>query len=257
MLNRWLMVLIVLGVFISSCGSKKGVVGKGADVKTEGFVLSDRVTINNLDFHTFKGSAKTRLEFVDEKMDATMHIRMDKNKAIWVSITATLLNYEAVRVLITPDSVKVMDKLQSIYYQKPFSYLQKYTGKAVDFLLLQDLLLGNSNNSLLRTDKLTVAQTDEETQVLGLRDGMFFQYGLNNDNRTSSFLLSMDNEEGSVQVFYNDFLPTFGYNFAQSQTFLLRTEGIFVKASLMYQKVDFNEVVEMPFVVPTKYKRVE
>lgn len=258
MWNRWVSVLLFIGFVFSSCGTKK----KGMQVvpptdKTSQVVLDGGITINNLDFYTFSGKAKTNLELGEEKMDATMHIRIDKDKAIWISITATVLNLEVARLLITQDSVKILDKFHSVYYEKPFSFIQQYTTEGIDFLLLQATLLGNTNERLLRTDKLTVAQSDEEIQVIGLRDRLFFQYGLGEGNHVSSFLLSSEYQGKSVQALYSDFDASSGYTFARSQTFLLRNDLMFVKAVLTYQSVDFNRVVDMPFAVPARYKLVD
>ncbi|WP_197053659.1 DUF4292 domain-containing protein [Sphingobacterium sp. T2] len=70
------------------------------------------IVINNLDFHTFSGRAKAAVEFGKERQDATLNVRINRSKAIWISVTASFLNIEAVRVLITPDSIKIMNSFK-------------------------------------------------------------------------------------------------------------------------------------------------
>ena len=50
---------------------------------------------------------------------------------------------EAFRLLITPDSVKILDKLKKVVRLRSVSYLQDEVHLPVDFQTLQDLLLGN------------------------------------------------------------------------------------------------------------------
>lgn len=240
-------------VFLSSCGTKRKI---SSNVSTNVVVLADGFSINNLDFRTFNGRAKSKIEIGDEKKDFTLHIRMEKDKAIWMSITATVVNYEAARLLITPDSVKIMNKMHSEYIAKPFSYIHRYTGDGIDFNILQDMLLANVNRKLLLTEQLTVASAGEETQLVGVSNGLSFQYSLNENKRPRVFRLSEKKANETLEAFYGSFAEVTGYNFPQNQNVNLNTSYLTIKALIDYNKVEFNEPVEMPFVVPEKYKLI-
>src|SRR5690606_24887426 len=108
---------------LASCGARKQVVNGSSN---EGSTLAANSAnadylINNLDFHSFSGRAKAKVELGKENQDVTMHVRIQRNKAIWISLTGTFLNVEGARLLITPDSVKIMNKLQGEYTAKPFN----------------------------------------------------------------------------------------------------------------------------------------
>lgn len=253
MWSKWFVVAIAFVLLFSSCASKKKVV-KVDKTGTKEIALNDGYSISNLDFHTFNGRAKTRVEFGNEKQDVTLHVRVDRNKAIWISVTATVVNYEAARILITPDSVKILNKLQSEYIAKPFNYIHKYTGEGVDFSILQDLLMANVSKKLLRTEQLTVASAGEEIQLVGVNDNLGFQYSLNDNKRPRVFRLNPLGTGDSLEAFYSSFAAITGYNYPQNQSITLNTNSMNVKALLNYNKLDFNEAVEMPFSVPAKYK---
>lgn len=256
MWSKWLILAVSIVFVFSSCATKKKIVPVD-NTKTNTVVLNDGYTLNNLDFHTFSGRAKTRVEFGDDKQDVTLHIRIDKDKAIWISVTATVVNYEAARVLITPDTVKILNKFQSEYIVKPFSYIHKYTGEGVTFSLLQDLLVANVSKQLIRTERLTVASSGDEIQLVGVNDGLSFQYSLNDNKRPRVFRLNAIGGSENLEAFYSSFAAITGYNFPQNQSINLSTNYITVKALLNYTKLDFNEIVEMPFAVPAKYKVVD
>ncbi len=248
--------LMVVIFLFSSCSSKKKLSSSNSTLGANEVVLNDGLVINNLDFRTFSGRAKSRVEFGKDKQDFTLHVRVDRDKAVWMSMTATLVNYEVARVLITPDSIKIMNRLQSEYLVKPFDYIHKYTGKGLDFSMLQDILLANVNKKLLRTDLITVANTTDETQLVGVNDGLSFQYSLNESKRPKVFRLNTVGSKDNLEAFYSSFAAMTGYSFPQNQNLNLGADYISINAILNYNKVEFNEPVEMPFTVPAKYNTI-
>lgn len=256
MWNKILTITLGLAI-LTSCGTRKQTAKLPSDTAVNTVNSSDKnadYLINNLDYHSFSGRAKAKVELGDENQDVTMYVRIQRNKAIWISVTATFLNVEGVRVLITPDSVKIMNKLQGEYIAKPFNYIHRYTGAGVTFGVLQDLLIANVSSDLLRTDKLTVAQATEDVQIVGVRDDLSFQYSLNNKYRPKVIRLTPVGSSNSLEAYYSSFNDITGYNFPQNQNIKLNTSNINVTVVLNYNKIDFNQELEMPFTVPAKYK---
>src|ERR1700759_4755884 len=78
-------------------------------------------------FNTFSGKARTKLNINGETNDVTLNIRVQRDKKIWVSVTA-IAGIEAARAVITPDSIMLINRLQNLYIKQPFSYINKYAG---------------------------------------------------------------------------------------------------------------------------------
>jgi hypothetical protein len=98
---------------------------------------------NRIDFQTFSGHMHVHYEGSDGRnYDFNAVVRIKKDSLIWVSINAAL-GIEAFRLLITPDSVRILDKLKKIARLRSVSYLQEQIHLPVDFKTLQDLLIGN------------------------------------------------------------------------------------------------------------------
>ncbi len=98
---------------------------------------------NTISYQTF--TAKVNIEYVGgdgKKYDVNANIRMLKDSAIWVSANA-VLGIEAMRALITKDSVKILDKLNKTYTARSVDYLQEVTSLPLNLALLQDLIIGN------------------------------------------------------------------------------------------------------------------
>lgn len=244
--------IILLALIATGCASKKKVVKANDSLVSKSNI--DGYLINNLDFRTFNGRAKAKVEFGEEKQDVTLYIRIDRDKVIWISVTATLLNFEAARVKITPDSVQILNKMQSEYITKPFNYIHKYTGKGISFSNLQDLLIANVSQSLLRTDQITVASASDEVQIVGIKDDISFQYSLNEKSRPKVFRMNAVGTADNLESYYSSFAVAGGYDFPQNQHIRLSAQGMAISAILNYNKAEFNEVLEMPFTVPAKYK---
>jgi len=103
----------------------------------------DKIKENQIKFKTF--SSKIKVNYNDDKnrkFDFNTFFRMEKDSAMWVSIVAAL-NIEAFRVLIRPDSIIILDKLNKTVQRKPFGYLQSITKVPFDYPTLENLIVGN------------------------------------------------------------------------------------------------------------------
>ncbi len=99
---------------------------------------------NNITAQTF--SAKIKVEVTDaqgKQPDITAVVRMIKDSAIWMSLTATFLNFEFYRVLITKDSVILLNKREKEVQYRSLHYLQEITSVPFNLNTLQNFFVGN------------------------------------------------------------------------------------------------------------------
>src|SRR6476659_11127350 len=81
-------------------------------------MVSD-INANRIQYNTFTSKVNIDYEGNDgKKYNINANIRMYKDSAIWISANA-LLGIEAMRVLITRDSVKLLNKLEKTYMLTP------------------------------------------------------------------------------------------------------------------------------------------
>ena len=253
-LSRISLVLAVL-VLAYSCASKKATVKNDTGITAKGKDLLSTYELNNLNFITFSGRAKAKVLYGEETQNVTLNVRMERDKAIWISVTA-LLGIEAARVLITPDSVKIMNRLQSEYVSKPFSYIYRYTNPGITFRMLQDILMGNISTEMLRTDQLQIATSEDDVQVIGIKEGLTFHYGVNKSNRPFTFNLVEIGKTNKLEAHYSDFAVIDGHNFPQRFTLNIEGSGTKVSSDMLYNKSEFNKSVELPFNIPSRYKAI-
>lgn len=72
----------------------------------------------------------------------TISLRMKKDSVIWMSISK--LGIEGARVLMTKDSVKFFNRMESKYFKGDFTFISKLLNTPLDFEMVQSLLVGNS-----------------------------------------------------------------------------------------------------------------
>ena len=105
--------------------------------------IMDKLNSNRISFNTF--SAKINVDYTGsdgKKYDVNAILRMHKDTAIWISITA-IFGIEGLRAYITKDSVKILNKQDKVYTARSVAYLQEVTHLPLDLATLQDILIGN------------------------------------------------------------------------------------------------------------------
>lgn len=252
MANRVLIALVLIGLF-GACASKKKVVKFPQPTETEEKVLINSLELNNINYLTFSGSAKTKVAFEKQNHDINMSVRIERGKTIWISMTA-MLGIEVARVLITPERIQIMNRLHGEYYDKPFDYIYKYTSRALTFSSLQDILIGNVSSELLRSGNIQVASSENDVQVIGSNEELIYHYLLNENQKPQYLKITQSSTDDTLESYYGSYDNFEGYRFARKNTLLFNADQNPIKAELEYTKVSFNEVLEFPFNVPSRYK---
>ena len=93
-----------------------------------------RLRSHNIDYKTF--SAKIKVEYEDTKgkqPDISAVVRLMKDSAIWVSLSASIFNVEVYRMLITKDSVILMNMREKEVQYRSLDYLQEVTQIPFDY----------------------------------------------------------------------------------------------------------------------------
>jgi hypothetical protein len=217
--------------------------------------IAAAIDSNRIDFRTFSAKVKVDFEGKDgKKSDFNANIRLYKDSVMWISINA-LLGIEAFRVLITPDSVKVMNKVDKIVQLRSVSYLKEVARIPFTFHDLQELLIGNP----IYLDSNIVSYRREPNGITLVSVGEVFKH----------FLMVGTNNYLPVQSKLDDVNPTrtrtcyIGYGDYQTKNnkrFSAFRKITVVEASkldieLQFKQIDFNVDLNIPFTIPRNFKR--
>src|SRR5450432_388103 len=266
--------LLVMIVIIASCKSAKKIQTAITKTKTDTtqmiivdnahadsiMVIHDLLTkLNSNRISNFKTfSAKIKVDYRDkegEQPELTVFVHMLKDSIIWVSVNATIFSYEALRVLITPDSIKVLNKKDKIVQLRSVSYLQDLTDLPFDFHTLQDLLLGNP--IYLDSNVVSYSKTDQAIALMSV--GVLFKHLLTITN--GDYLLQhskLDDVDPlrnrTADLTYTGYENTNGVKFATERRVSVSEKGK-LDVDMNFKQFSFNETLSYPFNIPKNFKR--
>jgi hypothetical protein len=211
------------------------------------------IVANHIDYTTF--SAKIDVDYIDaddKKYNVNAFIRMYKDSAIWVSVHAGF-GFEALKALITKDSVKILDKQNKLYTGRSIEYLQEVSALPVDLPVLQDLLIGNA--VFLDSNIVSYSKFDNSISLLCI--GKMFKnlITINEDKLIQRSKLDdadeLRNRTGDLT--YDDYENKRGINFSTTRKISF-AEKKKLDIRLNFKQYNFNEPLTFPFSIPKNYK---
>lgn len=138
-------ILIISSIFfllLGSCTGAKKIVDEketNAELSAEESLRKVRATF--LDFQTLNSNTDL---YVNSSMftgSIGAKLRIVKDSVIWMS--ASKFGFEVARVLITKDSVFMVERVQKTYIRESIEALSELAGVSVGYDVLQDFLVGN------------------------------------------------------------------------------------------------------------------
>jgi predicted metal-dependent HD superfamily phosphohydrolase len=210
---------------------------------------------NKIDFKTF--SAKVKVEYQDrngKQPDVNAFIRLYKDSILWVSVSATFLNIEAFRILIKPDTIIILNKIDKTIEHHPFSYIESVAHIPLTFSILQDVLVGNP----IYVGDSIVAYRQTENHVLIATVGKFFKnlLTISTDNKLLQKSKLDDISLGknrTADLVYDNYEKNNEVSFATYREITV-AEKTKVDIRLTYKQYEFNKELSFPFNIPRNYK---
>lgn len=213
--------------------------------------LLDVLNNNKIPFTTFSGKAKIEIDHNNTSDQVNATIRMHKDSAIWILLTGPL-GIEGARFLITPDTVKVIKKIDKSYSIKSISYLQELFKIPLDFYGLQDLIIGNP--VFIDSNIISYKQTTEGSTIE--MNGSVFTNMLtvDKDQNIVYTKLSDKNAAGSrmSEMHYGNYEVNNAIKFPVFRK-LSYTEKSTINVDLLFKQYEFNTPVTFPFTISKNY----
>lgn len=209
---------------------------------------------SNLDYKTFNAKIKLQYEDTLQSFSATEYIHLAKDSLIWISIRGPL-NFDVARMLITRDSVKIINNFEKSYQLMGFDYLQQLTGLPLDFAAVQNIITGQpffvdsiltrfgyegnymslvtESNGLLKTTTVDTAASDA-IKYFNAEQNIFPFY--------------------SFHIAYSDYENDGYTNFSMYRDIEINAERK-ITISLDFKETGWNQPLDYLFKIPENYKR--
>jgi len=141
--------IIVLVLSVTSCKTSK--IAKTIeysdpikDINVD--YVFQKLTENELQYNELAMRFNASISIDGKKNSFKGNIRIKKDSVIWASITP-LFGIEIFRAILTPDSVKVLNKLDNTYFMGDYRLINNVFQAPFDYDMIQSLLTGNDLSS--------------------------------------------------------------------------------------------------------------
>jgi len=177
---------------------------------------------------------------------------MRKYSIMWISITGPL-NIEGARVLVTPDSVKIINKLEGTVQLSSIERLQQITKLPLKFTDFQNIILGrpvlndgDNRGYELKKDSITLTGTGEWMKYI-------YSFTKSNFLLGQSNMQTMNNAPATgANIFYNDYREINNMPFAASRDVAV-TGSSPAHLQLSFKEYNFNQPQSYMFTISKNY----
>lgn len=217
------------------------------------------IPIKNLDFLYFHTRAKLEYKDPDNQFSSGVNIRMRKDSVIWISVTPGL-GIEAIRCLVTKDSVFIINRLGKGSYNKyAMSFFSEQFHFDFNLAYLQNMILGNLCNPINDDDELS--QKNDYQIVHQKRNSYMIDNFVNPTSLKIEKLQITDTlNQSTLSMSYSEFKPIDTMQLAYKNLILLNfnnEKGLYSMAiDINHNKADINDKqLKFPFNVPNRFEK--
>jgi len=268
-INKIHLLLLALVLFIAACKSTKQVA----------VVITPPVKISQVDsvFALMK-NAEYKYEWLTGKFSGIYKVdeseqnfsgqfRIRKDSLIWCSLT--VMNFEVARITVTPDSIKLLNRIDKTYFVSNVGFINDKLNTDVDFDMLQALLVGN-DIPYYETDKFDLQSNNTEYVLNTVGRRKIKKYIKNDEDLTkvliqrivtdkvnnrilSQNLKQPKNLNKKMTATYSDFQDVSGLMPASVEFEFVGVKNI--KLTFKFTKIIKDKPTVFPFTVPAKYTK--
>ena len=200
-------------------------------------------------------SGKMRIDYSDgeSSQGVSVTLRMEKDKAIWISAP-----FGMVKAYITPGRVSFYNKLQNEYFDGDFAYLSKFLGTDLDFVQVQNLLLGEALFDLKAAKyDATVVNGDYQLKPKKAMDLFKVLFEIEPKNfKMASQQLSQPLKKRLLEINYTDYQKINKWILPQ-QIAVAAIEGTERNTvDIEYRNIEFNQQLNFPYKIPNGFKEI-
>lgn len=247
--------LLVSFLLLGACKTKKSIGNNTNTLKIPEGELNRKKLIEDLVKNKNSSEwlySKAEVQYKDEKQELNfdMEIQAHQDEYIWLNARAMgLLN--VARILIKPDSIRVIDLINKVYISASYEYLKKFSPNPIGFNQLQNIVWGNAP-----FDPTENAQVDSAAKTLSVL------LLLSKAKQESEYLANLktakakltDTETNRTMEIEQEHYMDFGQNSIPStRIFNIQSEKK-VECRFQLNNIALSSKREPSFVVPKTYK---
>jgi len=272
-MNHWTRYSLYIIVFliISSCtGSRKAIREPLREQGAE--YLFKKLKEHESKFSSL--SAKFTATYYRDRKKTNLSglLRIKHDSIIWISITP-MLGIEMARFVLTPDSIKYLNRINSTFMIRDFKYINHLLNKTLDFDMAQAFLTGN-DFSLYDTTMFRASVEKQEYKLSTTNRRKLKRFVRRSEEEISiplqsiwldpeSFKISRvvlkeaDRDSRKVTAEYRNFQAIDNQLIPQKLDYVIETDKEKVSIKIEFTKIQIDDHLSYPFSIPGTYTEME
>jgi hypothetical protein len=263
-------IAILLSVLsLASCSATRKAIK--APIKEEGAeYLFNKLKEKELQFNWFNAKFSAEYENKGKSNSFSGQIRIRKDSLIWISLTP-MLGIEAIRLMISQDSVKMINRLNDTYFIGDYEYVNQFLNTNIDYDLLQAVLLGN-DLQFYENGKFRASVDKDEYKLSTLERRKLKKFVRSSQENLKIFIqqIWLDSqtfkithaevketrrENIKLESTYANFEDVAGQLFPKDMKYTIWAENT-IRVTAGFSRMQINTPQQFPFKIPASYTRV-
>jgi hypothetical protein len=219
-----------------------------------------KLNVEEIDFKYLSSRSKVSFKSKDQDLDnANVSIRLKKDSVLWFNVRVAVL--DVARGMLTRDTVIITDNYHRDYYCYNYASLSKKFGVALNFDLLQSLIVGNMPIKKRPKDKIS---KEPDFFLLQQNEGkiMLDNYIGEQNRKLKRFKVTEPETNNTLRMEYEEFNALNNFLFPYSSLITVdyqsKTDSKTYQTliQIKHQKVELlDEPLSFPFTIPANYER--
>ena len=250
MSKKHYLLLICLATLFYSC--KRELSGTTATNKR------NKLELQEFNFEYLKGKAKVNYLENNERQNVRANIRIKKDSVIWIQF-AGVGGIEGGRVLITADSLTMIDRINKEFLSYGYDELADKYKFDISYKLIESMIIGNLPFSFDKKDKVS-RQSDfflikQKSDIHSVEN-----YVSRSTQRLEKVSIEQAATRNTLNLLYKDFnmVNKVPFPFTSSATLKYndKNKTLFTEINMAFSKAEIpDKPLKFPFNIPQKYAR--
>lgn len=263
--------ILSIAIGLSACTAGRKAIK--APIKEQGAeFLMNKLKEHELSFNQFSAKFNVTYQVDRKKTSVSGNLRIECDSIIWISITPAL-GIEAVRFMLTPDSIKYINRLNYTYFQHNFAYINQLLNKTLDYDMAQAFLIGN-DFSLYDSNSFRASIENQQYKLNTVNRRKLRRYvrrseddisipiqsiWLDPENFKISKVLLKEAERDSRKFVatYDEFIDIDGKLIPTKLDFQVETDDKKIRIQISYFRIQLDQEQTYPFRIPESFMEVK
>jgi len=263
------LLMVVFSLLLWQCRAKKPLITDSTSQellsKQKADTIVKQVLENNFEFTDLKAKIKTKFKSREKQNIAFgTFVKIVKDSSIHATISIATI--PVVVALITPDTLKFINKKEQKYFVGGIDYVKSLLKTDISFYEIQDLLVGNpvklkptDSHYLIEEENEVFLSSKSKNALLALKKSnlpsseWLVKYWVNGLYKTGRTVVENDSEKTVIEIIQADYNKVDGQFFPNRTQAEIATPKDSITIQLNYQRVKINTGVVFEFSIPDHY----